>query len=274
MGFVLGMAVVGFVSAPTPGMALSSAAQDATPRAEQGPDGQRLPLFGKITAVHNSTLEVLDTNGDTVTVKTTGQTEFKKDRQPAKRTDFKVGDIIVVRGEENADHSWTAQAVAARSMNGPNGPNGRGGPGGPGGGGGRFQQSGTLGKDFVTGEINAIDAPKLTVLRPDKVTQTLELNEETSLRKGRDSITMADIQVGDHLFARGAVENDVFVPKMVVVIGPEQWKRMQEMGAEARGEGGRQRRQRAAAPGGADAAILPADSNSPPSPPKPPEPQH
>jgi hypothetical protein len=254
MGFVLGMAVVGFVSAPTPGMALSSAAQDATPRAEQGPDGQRLPLFGKITAVHNSTLEVLDTNGDTVTVKTSPQTEFKKDRQPAKRTDFKVGDIIVVRGEENADHSWTAQAVAARSMNGPNGPNGRGGPGGPGGGGGRFQQSGTLGKDFVTGEINAIDAPKL--------------------RKGRDSITMVDIQVGDHLFARGAVENDVFVPKMVVVIGPEQWKRMQEMGAEARGEGGRQRRQRAAAPGGADAPVPPADSNSPPSPPKPPEPQH
>ena len=224
--------------------------------------------------MHNSTFEVLDTNGDTVTVKTSSQTEFKKDRQPAKRTDFKVGDIIIVRGEENADHSWTAQAVAARSMNGPNGPNGRGGPGGPGGGGGRFQQSGTLGKDFVTGEINAIDAPKLTVLRPDKVTQTLELNEETSLRKGRDSITIADIQVGDHLFARGAVENDVFVPKMVVVIGPEQWKRMQEMGAEARGEGGGQRRQRAATPGGTDAPAPPADSNSPPSPPKPLEPQH
>jgi Domain of unknown function (DUF5666) len=274
MGFVLGRAVVGLVSAPAPAMALPSAAQDATQRAEQGPDGQRLPLFGKITAVHNSTFEVLDTNGDTVAVKTGPRTEFKKDRQPAKRSDFKVGDIIIVRGEENADHSWTAQAVAARSMNGSNGPNGRGGPGGPGGGGGRFQQSGTLGKDFVTGEINAIDAPKLTVLRPDKVTQTLELNEETSLRKGRDSITMADIQVGDHLFARGAVENDVFVPKMVVVIGPEQWKRMQEMGAEARGEGGRQRRQRAAAPGGAGAAAPPADSNSPPSPPKPPEPQH
>jgi len=269
LGFVLGMAVVGLVSAPAPAMALPSAAQDAAQRAERGPDGQRLPLFGKITAVHNNSLEVLDTNGDTVTVKTNAQTEFKKDRQPAKRTDFKVGDIIIVRGEENADHSWTAQAVAARSMNGPNGPNGRGGPGG---GGGRFEQSGTLGKDFVTGEINAIDAPKLSVLRPDKVTQTLELNEETSLRKGRDSVTMADIQVGDHLFARGGVENDVFVPKMVVVIGPDQWKRMQEMGAEARGEGGRQRRQRAAQ-GGADAAPH-ADPNSPAPLPKPPESQH
>lgn len=236
----------------------------------QAPDGQRMPLFGKITALHDNSLEVADTNGDTVTVKISGQTEFRKDRQPAKRTDFKVGDIIVVRGEENADHSWTAQTVAARSMNGPNGPNGRGGPGGPGGG--RFAQTGTLGKDYVAGEIKSIDAPKLSVLRSDNVTQTLELNEETSLRKGRDSITMADIQPGDHLFARGAVENNVFVPKTVIVIGPEQWKRMQEMGAQAGGEGGRQRRQQGA-PGSAPPFLGP-DDPAPPAPPKPPEPQH
>ena len=88
---------------------------------------------------------------------------------------------------------------------------------------------GTLGKDYVVGEIKSIDAPRLTVLRTDNVTQVLELNEETSLRKGRESITMADIQVGDHLMAHGAVQNEVFVPKGVMVMGPEQWKRMQEM---------------------------------------------
>jgi hypothetical protein len=135
-----------------------------------------------------------------------------------------------------------------------------------------------LGKDYVAGEIKSIDAPKLSVLRSDNVTQSLELNEETSLRKGRDSITMADIQPGDHLFARGAVENGVFVPKTVVVIGPEQWKRMQEMGAQAGGEGGRQRRQQAP-PDAAPAPAAPASSDSPapaPNPPAPnsPEPQH
>ena len=62
------------------------------------------------------------------------------------------------------------------------------------------------------------------------MTQTVELNEETSLRKGRESVTMADIQVGDHVFVRGGMQNNAFVPKMVMVIGPEQWKRMQEMG--------------------------------------------
>jgi len=281
LGFVLGLTTsVVLVPAQVFALPTSAGLQDATPQAGRGPGGdQRMPLFGKITAVHDGSLDVMDTNGDTVSVKISGQTEFRKDRQPAKRTDFKVGDIIVVRGQENADHSWNAQVVAARSMNGPNGgPGGRGGPGGGGGNGRGSAQTGTLGKDYVAGEIKSIDAPKLSVLRSDNVTQSLELNEETSLRKGRDSITMADIQPGDHLFARGAVENGVFVPKTVVVIGPEQWKRMQEMGAQAGGEGGRQRRQQAP-PDAAPAPAAPASSDSPapaPNPPAPnsPEPQH
>ena len=87
----------------------------------------------------------------------------------------------------------------------------------------------------MSGEVKAIDAPRLTVLRTDNVTQTLELNEETTLRRGRDSITMPDIQVGDHLMARGGVQKDVFVPKGVMVMNAEQWKRMQERGEQNNG---------------------------------------
>jgi Domain of unknown function (DUF5666) len=266
-GFVLGAVSAGVSPARAFPWSTPSRFNKEAQRPGQAPDGQRLPLFGKITAVRDGSLQVADSNGDTVTVKITGQTEFRKDRQPAKRTDFKVGDIIIVRGEENADHSWTAELVAARSVNGPNGPNGRSGPGGPGG---RFAETGTLGKDYLAGEIKSIDAPKLSVLRPDNVTQVMELNEDTSLRKGRDSITMADLQVGDHLFARGSLENRVFVPKTVVVIGPEQWKRLQEMGAEARGEGGRPRRQQ----GSASVPPAPRTPGEPGSPAPPsPEPQ-
>src|SRR4029077_159256 len=78
-------------------------------------------------------------------------------------------------------------------------------------------------------EVKSVEAPKLTILRSDKVTQTLELNEETSLRRGRESITMADIQPGDHAVVRGAVENNAFVPKNVMVLSTEQWKQMEEM---------------------------------------------
>jgi hypothetical protein len=122
--------------------------------------------------------------------------------------------MVYVRGEENVDHSVTAQLIGGRSG------------GGPEGGGRGF---GELGKDFVVGEVKSIDAPSLTVLRPDSVTQTLELNEETSLRRGRESITMADIQPGDHVVVRGAVQNNAFVPKNVMVLSPEQWKQMEEL---------------------------------------------
>src|SRR6202008_3922567 len=151
-------------------------------------------------------------DGATVTVKITDKTEYRKERQSAKLEDFKVGDVVFVRGQENADHTVTAQVI-----------------GGAAGGviGGRGV--GELGKDFAVAEVKSIEAPKLTILRPDNVTQTLELNEDTSLRRGRDSITMADIQPGDHVFVRGAVANDVFVPKNVMVIPPEQWNRMQEV---------------------------------------------
>jgi hypothetical protein len=92
-----------------------------------------------------------------------------------------------------------------------------------------------MGKDFVAGEVKSIDAPKLTILRTDNITQTLELTEDTSLRKGRDSITMADIHPGDHVVIRGAPQNNVFVPQNVMVLSPEQWERMQQM---AGGRGG------------------------------------
>jgi hypothetical protein len=199
--------------------------QQGQGRMREGENGPR-PLFGKITAIHDGVMELTGPDGQVATVKLTAETEFRKDRQPAKATDFKVGDMVMVRGEANPDHTVTAKLIGART--------GAPGGGGPGqGGGGMFFGGGTLGKDYVAGEVKAIDPPRLTVLRTDNVTQTLELNEDTTLRHGRESITMADIQVGDHLVAHGAVQNDVFVPKGVMVMNPEQWKRMQEFMSQA-----------------------------------------
>jgi len=59
-----------------------------------------MPLFGKITAIRDSSLQISNPNGEKVTVKLTPQTEFRKDRQAAKRSDFKVGDVIVVRARK------------------------------------------------------------------------------------------------------------------------------------------------------------------------------
>jgi hypothetical protein len=192
-------------------------------------------VFGKISAIQSDSIELTVQDGTKFSVKVTSSTEFRKERQSAKMTDFKVGDTVAVR--TNQDSGSAAGATAVMIVAVPAG--GFAGRGG-GGTGGQFMMQGTMGKDYVVGEVKSIDVPKLTVVRTDDVTQTLELNEDTSLRRGRDSITMADIQPGDHVFARGAVANEVFVPKNVMVIPPEQWNRMQEMmndGGEKRGSG-------------------------------------
>ena len=231
--------------AQSPALAAVAQEQGAPPegRPRQTPNDSRgVPVFGKITAVGKGSMEVAKPDGGTVAVKITDKTEYRKDRQSAKREDFKVGDLVFVRGEENPDHSMTAQTVNGRSGGGAEG--GRG--------------FGEMGKDFVVGEVKSVDAPKLTVLRADNITQTLELNEETSLRRGRESITMADIQPGDHVVVRGAVENNAFVPKNVMLLSPDQWKQMEEMRRKnGVGPGGN-------APGGSKPAAAP--KGNPPQP--------
>jgi len=224
---------------PTAGLAQTPDAlpqgqeQGAPPRGGRG-QGHGGPMegrgiAGKIIAINSGSIEMTKPDGTTVTVKLTDKTEFRKDRQPAKIADFKVGDLVFVRGDENADHTLTAQMIGGRTGNSP------GGGGGSFGGGAGF---GEMGKDFVIGEVKSVDAPKLTIVRSDNVTQTLELTEDTSLRKGRESITMADIHPGDHVVIRGAPQNNVFVPKNVMVLSPEQWERMQQMAGGERGPAG------------------------------------
>ena len=231
--------------------------QQRGPRGDQ--EGRGRPVFGKISAIQSDSIEVTEPDGNKVTLKLTSDTQFRKDRQPAKPTDFKVGDPVVVRTDQAAGKGTTAVMVATGQFGMRNGQGGPGGPGGFGGG-----MAGTPGKDLVIGEVKAVEPPRLAVMRTDNVTQTLELNEETSLRRGRDSITMADIQAGDHVVARGALLNDVFVPKNLNVFSPEQWKRVQEMMAGG-GPG---------APPAPNSPNAPSAPNSPSNPPNPPEPQN
>ena len=219
----LSIGVTSPAQTPDPPSAPQDQAQGPPPGAERGArhggarDGHG--TIGKITAIHGNSLQIATPDGSTVTVNLKDKTEYRKDRQPAQLSDFKVGDFVMVRGDENSDRSLNAQSLSGRSANGP------GAMGvGPGGG----AAFGEMGKDFVAGVVKSVDAPKLTVLRVDNVTQTLELSEDTSLRRGRESITMADIQPGDHVVVRGGLQNNAFVPKAVILLSAEQWERMQQ----------------------------------------------
>jgi hypothetical protein len=107
---------------------------------------------------------------------------------------------------------------------------------------------------------------KLTVMRPDGVSQVIEVDEGTSFKRGGrgmvsmmngsgpvagqgpgggESITLADVKVGDTVMGPGALKNGVFVPTQLGV-----------MDAAAMG----QRRRRAAEGSGPGADAAPAGS--------------
>jgi Cu/Ag efflux protein CusF len=171
--------------------------------------------FGEITEISGTTLKIKLRDGSIGTVNTTSDTRFRKERQEAKLSDFKVGDTVAVRGQSSGDKTWTAQVVNLAPSQGEM----------------QARMKEQMGKSIVIGEVKSIDPPKLTVTRTDGVEQTIEADESTSFRKGRgESITMPDIKPGDTIFARGELKNGTFVPSGINVLDPEMAQRIKEGG--------------------------------------------
>lgn len=157
---------------------------------------------GEITEIKGDTL-VLKTEQGTQTVKTTERTMFRREGGAAKLANFKVGDRVVVGGEPGPDNTWAASFVGTPRQGGMMG--------------GEFSPE-QMGKKFIMGEVLKIDGTKITLKRPDGVEQTIEVDEDTSFRKSRtESVTLADIKVGDRVGGRGEVKNGVFVPSVLNV---------------------------------------------------------
>lgn len=189
---------------------------EGRPRGEGGPGEGRMQMRGPgtggtITAMEGQTITLKTMNGGPATVKITDQTRFSKARQEAKLADFKVGDTILVRGEETGANTYTAQRVIAA----------------PAGGGNMMQMMAEgMGKQFIAGKVEKIEELKLTIARIDGQTQVIEVDENTSFKKQGESITLADIKVGDTVMGRGALKNGVFVPATLGVGMPGQMRIM------------------------------------------------
>lgn len=176
---------------------------------------------GAITAIDGDTLTVKQTMNDaTLTVKLSDKTEYRKDREPAKLSDLKVGDFVIVRGERISDNEMAAQSVMSGA------PGGgrfifRQGPAGQEGGMNMQANAADMGKTFIVGEVKSIDGVKITVHRSDDQDQTIQADENTSFRKAGESITLPDIKVGDTVMGRGELKEGVFVPSQLNVVDPQ-----------------------------------------------------
>lgn len=181
-------------------------------------------VVGKVTSVGKDSLQVAPvTGGNPVTVKLGENTRIMKDRQPVKLDTIKADDVVFARGElkDNVMQAAIVSVVNPQMVQ-------------------RFQQGGgpgqfnreDLGKKFIIGEVKAINETKLTVARPDGQAQEIEVDENTSFRRGRESITLPDIKVGDFVRGRGELKNGTFVPHELIVGRPQMRMMMAGPGAE------------------------------------------
>jgi len=203
-------------------LALGLASALAQPQERAGrnfPPGDS--VVGKVTTVGKDSLVVTPlAGGDPVTVKVSENTRVIKERQPAKLAEIKSDDMVIARGtlKDNVMEATmvgvVSPEIAQRLAQGGGVIIGFGADGGRGPG--AFNRE-DLGKKFIAGEVKAINETKLTIARPDGQTQDIEVDENTSFKKGNESITLPDIKPGDFVRGSGELKGGIFVPKELIV---------------------------------------------------------
>jgi uncharacterized protein DUF5666 len=201
-------------------MLLGASCLTAQPQIQMQERGGNLPpgdnVVGKVTAVSKDSLTVAPMmGGDPVTVKVSESTRILKERQPFKLEDIKTDEVIFARGKLNGSEMEAAM-VSVVNQEMIQRAHGEGAGGGMAG----FNRE-DLGKKFIVGEVKAINETRLTIARPDGQTQEIEVDENTSFKKGSESITLPDIKAGDFVRGRGELKDNVFVPKELVVGRPQ-----------------------------------------------------
>jgi outer membrane lipoprotein SlyB len=217
-----------------------------------GPQGRM--VRGTVTATAGDGLTVKTERGESYQVVVTTNTRMMKDRQPVKLGDIHAGDGVGAMGVIDAPtrtvHAAALFVVDAAQIK---------------------KAREDMGKTYISGKVAAIDDVNLTIQRQDGVSQKILVDESTSFRRGSrrmgmamrgdvmsmgpgpgegqsqgrgaqggapaESITLADVKVGDTVFGRGALKSGVFVPTELVVIDAAAMGRRRQQGGDAAGAG-------------------------------------
>jgi hypothetical protein len=206
------------------GVAAAARAQDSGEVQQGGGRGQFAGMqrvAGEVTAVSGATLTVKTEDGGSMQIVTTDNTRVMKGRGvTVKVADLKVGDGVTAAGILDAPnktlHAAMVFAMDAAQVK---------------------EMKENFGKTYIVGRVTAIDLDnaKMTVERPDHVAQTIGFDETTSFKMGGapgaagggagaagetggESITLADITVGESVRGTGSVKGGIFVPVELVVM--------------------------------------------------------
>ncbi|MDE3103915.1 MAG: hypothetical protein KGK08_01955 [Acidobacteriota bacterium] len=218
--------------------------------------GNAQRVSGTVTAIAANQLTVKTERGETVVIVTTPNTRLMKDRQPVQLTAVHVGDGVGAMGvlDESTRtlHALGVFIIDAEQIR---------------------QARENLGKTYIVGRVTAIDDVKLTIQRPDGVAQVIQVDEGTSFKRGLrgmggvgafgfgggggmagpsgrrprpegaqagpsdgsagESITLADIKIGDQVAGQGSLKDGVFVPTQLGVMTPRAARRRRESDSAA-----------------------------------------
>jgi hypothetical protein len=233
-------------------LAVAASAQDSTPpppgptpqmQAGPGGGGQRggrgwgggmgmgRGLMGTVTEVAADHYTIKTETGETYTVRYSANTRVLKQQArargeagerggggaggpggggnpptPLKSTDIKVGDAIAAMGELDA----TAKSVGATMVMQIDPERARQ----------MREMQANYGKTWLMGKVTAIDGVKVTLTGVvDNTAHSFVADENTTFRKRRDPITLADIQVGETVRVEGALKDGAFLATTVSAMG-------------------------------------------------------
>jgi hypothetical protein len=189
------------------------------------------PVQGIVTTSSGSKLTIKTDAGDSYEITPADNARIMENRQAVKLSDIKPGDSVMAMGQVDA----TKKTVQARMINATDAAT-------------IAKARENLGKTYITGRITAIDADnlKITVMRRDNVSQVIAVDDGTSFQRGNggvaadvaaasggtvgggmrmgggqrggsqapppapESITLADIKVGDSVMATGSLKGGTF----------------------------------------------------------------
>ena len=214
----------------------------------RGRFGGGQPVEGTVTAASGNTLTIKTDAGDSYQITVGDNARVVEKGQAIKLSDIKPGDSVTAMGQVDAANK-TVQAMMVNAVDAATAAKARE----------------NLGKTYISGRITAIDADnlKITVMRRDNVSQVIAVDDGTSFQRGNsgvaadyaaaggtafgggmrmgsrpggalgappapESITLADIKVGDAVMATGAVKGGTFT--------------VLKMGVSEPGAGGQRRR--------------------------------
>lgn len=126
--------------------------------------------------------------------------------EPIKPSDIKVGDAIIAAGETDAAAKSVGAVVVlqidperARQFR---------------------EMQANFGKTWLMGKVTAINETKVTLHGTvDNTAHIFQADENTTFRKHREPVTLADVQVGDTVRVEGAVKDGSFMAASVSVMG-------------------------------------------------------